>query len=360
VLDAFAGQAAVALNNQLLLANIEGLFEGFVRASITAIEARDPTTSGHSERVAELTVGIALAVNEIDVGRWKSSYFDPTQIREIRYAGLLHDFGKIGVRENVLVKAKKLYDHELEVIRLRFGYVRKALEAEHSRKKLALALEGDHQAFLAALGPIDAEYSHRLSQLDAYLAAVQSANEPTILAEDAADLLEEIARQSYIDAEGNQLPLLGNPELLALSVRRGSLTEEERVEIESHVSHTFRFLSLMPWTRQFKQLPLIAGAHHERLDGTGYPHQLTADEIPLQSKMMAIADIYDALTASDRPYKKAVPVERALDILNQEAKVNHIDTELLDIFIKRRVFDIAVTVTMQQAMHAGALAGSRA
>lgn len=360
VVNAFAGQAAVALNNQLLIRNIEQLFDGFVRASVTAIEARDPTTSGHSERVAELTVGIAQALNDIDVGQWKNSQFNEEQIREIRYAGLLHDFGKIGVRENVLVKAKKLFDWQLEVIRLRFGYVRKALEAEHSRRQLGIALDRDRDAFLASLGPLDADFREKITRLDEDLAAVISANEPTILAQEAAGRLVEIAAQTYIDLEGNEHPLIEHPELLALSVRRGSLTEEERIEIESHVSHTFRFLSLMPWTKQFKTLPLIAGAHHEKLDGTGYPQGLTRDQIPIQSRMMTIADIYDALTAADRPYKKAVPVEKALDILKEEAKANHIDCDLLDVFIERRVFDIAVTVTMRQARQAAALAGTRA
>ncbi|HZT07624.1 MAG TPA: HD domain-containing phosphohydrolase [Chloroflexota bacterium] len=360
VLDAFAGQAAVALNNQLLIQNIERLFEGFVRASVTAIEARDPTTSGHSERVAELTVGIAQAVSDIGVGRWREAHFTDEQIREIRYAGLLHDFGKIGVREHVLVKAKKLFDPQLEVIRLRFGYVRKALEAEHNRRQLAIALERDRAAFLAAIGPLDADYRRRIQQLDEDLATIVAANEPTVLAQEAVGQLEEIATRTYMDVEGNERPMLEEPELLALSVRRGSLTEEERVEIESHVSHTYRFLSLMPWTRQLKQLPLIAGAHHEKLDGSGYPNGLKENEIPLQSRMMTIADIYDALTAADRPYKRAVPVDKALDILSQEAQANHIDSELLDIFIQKRIFDIAVTVTMRQAQQALGLAASRA
>jgi HD-GYP domain-containing protein (c-di-GMP phosphodiesterase class II) len=123
-------------------------------------------------------------------------------------------------------------------------------------------------------------------------------------------------------------------------VRRGSLTEEERREIESHVSHTYRFLSLMPWTRHLKQVPLIAWSHHEKLDGSGYPQGLKGDEIPMQSRMMTIADIYDALTAADRPYKRSVPVPKALDILNDEVRRGALDPELLDIFIHRRVYEI--------------------
>jgi hypothetical protein len=229
-------------------------------------------------------------------------------------------------------------------------------------RRFERALTGDRDvAFLAALGEYDAEFQERVLRLQDDLAAVIAANEPAVLAEDAPERLREIAdTYKWVDLQGHEHPLIEEKELLALSVKRGSLTDKERVEIESHVSHTYKFLSLMPWTKQFSQLALIAGAHHERLNGTGYPRKLTADEIPIQSKMMAIADIYDALTASDRPYKKAVPVDKALDILHQEAAAEHIDRELLDIFVKRRVFDIAVEVTMRQAKQQAPLAGSRA
>jgi hypothetical protein len=179
-----------------------------------------------------------------------------------------------------------------------------------------------------------------LQSLQDELSIVTQANEPSVLDQDVASRLRDIASRSYRTVDDTDHPLLDESELLALSVKRGSLTEDERVEIESHVSHTYRFLSLMPWTRQLKQVPLIAGAHHEKLDGSGYPNRLSSDEIPTQSKMMAIADIYDALTASDRPYKRAVPVEKALDILWLEAKANHVDSGLLDIFIQRKVYDL--------------------
>lgn len=175
--------------------------------------------------------------------------------------------------------------------------------------------------------------------IDEDLKTIVQANEPTVLEQESAARLEEI-RQRVLEApDGTQATLLDDAELIALSVRRGSLTEPERKEIESHVSHTFRFLSIMPWTRELKGVPLIAGAHHEKLDGTGYPRGLKAEEIPIQSKMMTIADIYDALTAADRPYKRAVPVPKALDILSDETRLGHVDSELLDVFIQQRVYD---------------------
>lgn len=341
VLSSFAGQAAVALDNRLLLESIETMFEGFVRASVTAIEARDPTTSGHSERVGELTVGIAAAINEIGVGKWKKVRFSDQQITEIRYAGLLHDFGKIGVRENVLVKSKKLYDWQLELVRYRFGMLRKGLEAEHARKQLEYALEHGREAFMEMLAEMDAEFEREVGTLDEDLAMVVGANEPTVLAEEGSARLLDIGGRQYHDLDGSEKPLLDENELIALSVKRGSLTEAERKEIESHVAHTYKFLSIMPWTRHLKGVPLIAGAHHEKLDGTGYPRGLKADEIPVQSKMMTISDIYDALTASDRPYKRAVPIPKALDILVDEVRVGHVDKELLDVFIEKKVYEIA-------------------
>src|SRR5206468_2827926 len=163
-----------------------------VRASVTAIEARDPATSGHSERVGGLTVGIAATVSDIAVGRWKDVHFTETQIREIRYAGLLHDFGKIGVREDVLVKAKKLYDPQLDVVRLRFAYARKSLEADHNRRQLAYVLEHGREAFLAALASLDADFEREAGSIDEDLALVVATNEPTVLDQEGAARLSSI------------------------------------------------------------------------------------------------------------------------------------------------------------------------
>ena len=339
VLDSFAGQAAMALDNRLLVDSIEKLFEGFVRASVGAIEARDPATSGHSNRVAELTVGIGESINRINAGKFKTMHFSDNQLREIRYAGLLHDFGKIGVREHVLVKAKKLYDWQLEIMKLRFAYARKTVEADHNRRQLEYALEHGRDEFLKSLAKFDAEFEREAGLLDEDVRTIIQVNEPTVLEEDSAHRLLDIGKRRYRDIVGSEQPLVDEGEMVALSIRRGSLTEEERQEINSHVSHTFRFLSIMPWTRQMKDVPEIAGAHHEKLDGTGYPNRLNAETIPFQSKMMAVSDVYDALTAADRPYKRAVPIPKALDILVDMAGP-HLDPDVLDVFIQTKVYEI--------------------
>jgi response regulator RpfG family c-di-GMP phosphodiesterase len=244
------------------------------------------------------------------------------------------------VREPVLVKAKKLYDWQIEVVKLRFAYARKAVEAAHNRKQLEYALANGKEGFMAALAHLDAEYEREVGILDEDIATILQANEPTVLEQDSAERLVDIGKRMYRDIDGSTRSLLDSGELLSLSVRRGTLTEEERHEIESHVSHTYKFLSIMPWSRNLRNVPNIAGAHHEKLDGTGYPFGLKAEEIPIQSKMMTIADIYDALTASDRPYKRAVPIPKALDILVDEVRVGHVDKDLLDVFIQKKVFEV--------------------
>ncbi|MNX26799.1 Cyclic di-GMP phosphodiesterase response regulator RpfG [compost metagenome] len=337
--SSLASQAAVSIENNILYQSIEGLFEGFVNASVTAIESRDPTTSGHSARVASLTVALAEEVDRLDVGNFRELHFSREQIRELRYACLLHDLGKVGVREQVLVKAKKLYPHSQELIKARFDFVKKALEAEFTGRKLNFLLEHGREQYLESVGIFERDLWNELEVVDDAWRTILSANEPTVLEEGSFLQLLEIAQRSYHDIDGHTCNLLTPTEVKQLSVRRGSLDEDERLEIESHVTHTFRFLSQIPWTRDLSKVPEIAYMHHEKLNGKGYPNRLPSPAIPVQSKMMAIADIYDALTASDRPYKKAVPLEKALDILRFEARDQHIDAELLTIFIEHRIFE---------------------
>jgi HD-GYP domain-containing protein (c-di-GMP phosphodiesterase class II) len=337
LVTSLASQAAVAFENTLLIEDIKNLFDSFVKASVTAIESRDPTTSGHSGRVAVLTVSLAEKVDGLDSGRFREVRFTRDQIQEIRYASLLHDFGKVGVREKVLIKGKKLYVGELMLVRQRFGYIKKSLEAEHLRAKLDQVLK--HGADPDLLAEMERAYEARRDEVEEILQMICAANEPTVLEEESFRALMDLPSQTFLDIEGNRQPLLTPNELQALSIRKGSLSEKERREIESHVTHTFRFLSEIPWTGEYRKIPEIAYAHHEKLDGTGYPRKLVSEDIPLQSKMMTISDIYDALVAWDRPYKRAVPVERALNILHDEAGDGKLDKELLSIFVEARIFE---------------------
>jgi HD-GYP domain-containing protein (c-di-GMP phosphodiesterase class II) len=335
LLGTLAAQAGIALENAFLYAEINRIFAGFVTASVEAIEQRDPTTSGHSRRVATLTVGLAEVVSEVSAGAFRDARFSTSELREIEIASLLHDFGKIGVREQVLVKAKKLFDWQLAAIRHRVEYAAKAHEADVLARKVRALERGASREELAAL---DEEIERRRAELESMWRAVLSANEPTVLKGGDFSIVEALARETYVDAEGHHHPLLTSTEVSSLSIARGSLTSAEIDEIRSHVVHTRSFLSQIPWGRAFRRIPEIAGSHHEKLNGCGYPHRLKAEEIPLQSKMMSIADIFDALTASDRPYKRAVPIDRALDILGYEVKDGALDPELVRLFTEAQVW----------------------
>ncbi|HEV7520760.1 MAG TPA: HD domain-containing phosphohydrolase [Candidatus Angelobacter sp.] len=339
IVQSLAGQAAVALENSQLYDSIQRLFEGFVRAAVTAIETRDPATSGHSFRVANLTVALAEAVDRVDSGPYKGVQFSRDQMREIRYASLLHDFGKVGVREEVLVKAKKLYPAQLEVIKQRLGLVRRTLQNESLKLRMDFLLHNGNEKFHAAQKEFDSRLSDQLHQIDEYAEAIVWANEPTVLPEGNFDQLMEIANLQYEDLSGKKQPILTLEEIQMLSIRKGSLDEEERLQIESHVLHTLSFLQQIPWTNELRNVPEIARGHHEKLNGTGYPYRLSAPEIPVQTRMMTISDIFDALAAADRPYKKAVSIHRALEILELSVDDGELDPGLFEIFLSAKIFE---------------------
>ncbi|NQZ18699.1 MAG: GAF domain-containing protein [Bdellovibrionales bacterium] len=348
----FASYAAIALENSQLTESIENLFESFVRASVKAIEARDPTTSGHSDRVAMMTVELALATHKIGEGPYKNVEFSEDQIKEIRYASLLHDFGKIGVTEPVLLKKKKLLDRELESILLRFDSMIHSQEVMLLRNLCERMVESQRTPGQ----PFDADkaYQEALLQIDTLKDRVKrmrgdviTANEPQILSADfnIDVLIDKISKANTFFGD----KVLTQRELKTLSIPRGSLTPEERVEIESHVSHTYEFLKQIAWTDNLSHITAIAHSHHEKMDGTGYPLGIKGDEIPIQSRMMTIADIYDALTAFDRPYKKSLPPARALEILVKDARVQKVDGYLLKIFIEAGIFHHATLGTHKKA-----------
>jgi len=336
--SALAGHAAVSIENNYLYRSIERLFEGFVNASVTAIESRDPTTHGHSSRVATLTVNLAVNVDKTRRGPLKDIRFTRDQLKEIRYASLLHDFGKVGVREPVLLKAKKLYPYQLKEIRYRIALLRKVKEIEYLKNHIQHLLQTGNKGYMYSKYELNAELQNMLSELDRIESCIEEVNEPTVLQAGQAQELNEISKLKYSNLDGVEEPLLHTNEIMALSIGRGSLTAEERLEIESHVTHTFKFLSRVPWTSDLKNIPEIAYMHHEKLNGGGYPNGVRAEDIPVQSKMMTISDIFDALTAADRPYKKAVPFEKALDILKFEVKNAHIDMDLLSLFIEAKIY----------------------
>src|SRR5256714_9446704 len=191
---------------------------------------------------------------------------------------------------------------------------------------------------VSTLHEIDRRLDEELAQLDVWMQGIIAANEPTVMPEDKASMLEFLSQQIYTDISGKAHPMLEPQEFRFLSIRKGTLDPQDRLALESHVTHSFHFLTKIPWTPVMKGIPEIAYGHHEKLDGSGYPRRLTAEQIPLQARMMTISDIFDALTAQDRPYKKAVSSTVALDILHDEARQGKLDHDLLDIFVNKKIF----------------------
>jgi len=334
IIQSLASQAAVALENSMLLESIEQTFEGLVRASVQAIEQRDPTTSGHSERVTELTCSLARAVSNTKTGRYADVTFTDEQMKELRYAGLLHDFGKIGVQERVLVKANKLYPLELEIIKNRFQIVKRCIQVEFQEYMLLFALAGEKDK----VKRLEVDLKNRLEQTDKLIDLVLRSDIPTMVPGGEFDELLELGEMTYTDIDGTEKPYLTPYELNCLTLQKGNLTDPEYAEIQSHVSHSYNFLIQIPWTKELRGVPEIAHGHHEKINGEGYPRKLHEEEIVLQARMMCVCDIFDALTASDRPYKKAAPLEKAIQILKYEVKDHHLCPELVDLFIKHQAY----------------------
>ena len=294
IAGSIASQAAVAIENHRMYHEIRSLFDGFVNAAISAVESRDPSTAGHSHRVAWLTTDLARAISASNLPSFEGIQFTEQQIRELDYAAMLHDFGKVGVREEVLLKAEKLFAWELREIEYRFRLMAMQIAVEEAAGRST---------------PTDT--SRRLHALQRDLARIRRLNAPgQRVGPDEQAELQSISSRWAVPDTGE--PVLGAREVHRLAIPYGTLDAQERVEIQRHVSQSYEFLRRIPWTRGLRQIADIAHAHHEKRDGSGYPLQLTDLEIPFGAKLMTIADIFDALTAGDRPYKDALSPDEAV------------------------------------------------
>jgi hypothetical protein len=328
----------VAIENGRLYQDIENLFAGFIKAAVTAIDRRDPTTSGHSVRVTELTCDVAQLINDQTEGPFADSFFTDAEMKQLRYAGLLHDFGKVGVREEVLVKQNKLSPVLEAQVRGRFAQIRGLMKLEASEARTASIAEKGLANSAADLEEIERKLEVGLVGVDQYWEAILEANVPRVLDEEAAEILEEIAKTTFIDANGEEQTYITAHELHFLQIKRGSLDESERKQIQSHVVHSYDFLLNIPWTEDLGRIAEIVRGHHEKLNGSGYPDGVTGDVLSLETRIMTVCDIFDALTASDRPYKKAIPVEKDLQILGWEAGDGMLDHDIVDLFGASEVY----------------------
>ena len=338
IVSSLAGQAAVSIENGRLYQDIENLFAGFIKAAVTAIDRRDPTTSGHSVRVTELTCDVAELISAQSEGPFADVHFSEEEMKQLRYAGLLHDFGKVGVSEETLVKKNKLPPVMEARVEARFQLIRKTLEADAAHARAEVIAEKGRAGGAAELDAIDRKLAADVETLDEYWRAVEDANIPRVLDEEAAEVLQEIAKQTFTDPEGKEQAYITPHELHFLQIRRGSLDENERRQIQAHVVHSYDFLLNIPWTEELARVAEIVRGHHEKLDGSGYPDGVTGEKLSLETRIMTVCDIFDALTASDRPYKKAMPVDKALQVLQWEARDGMLDGDIVELFVNSGVY----------------------
>ena len=282
---------------------------------------------------------MAIAADRARAGPFRDVRFGPAQLREIRYAGLLHDFGKVGVREQVLLKARKLYPESLALIEQRHAFLVRSLEWREAQERVAHLEHHGRAGYDDLVRDLAERREEEMAELARFLEIIRAANEPTIQPDGDFTVLEALAERTYDGIGGERLPFLTRAEVESLRIRKGSLDEAEWAEMRRHVSLTHSFLSTIPWTGELAGIPAIAHGHHEKLDGSGYPRGVRGPDIPLQSRMMTVADIFDALTAADRPYKKSVPVATALDVLTMEVRDGRLDGAVFDLFVEARIHE---------------------
>ena len=338
--ESLASQAAVSITNAKLIANMTELFEAFVKVMATAIDEKSPVTGGHIRRVADLTLTMAEVIHDIDEGHFKDKTFSPDQMYELRIAAYMHDIGKVTSPVEIVEKAKKLQTifDRIQYVRLRMAYIIQKIKLEGQEAKIKILQNGSSPE---KLNSIEKETLEKLMEIEEIQRFINKCNEPgEFLDDEILVRLKEVSEKTYIDDAGEQQPFLTADELVNLSIRRGSITEKERQKMQGHAAVTLKMLKQIPFTKKLKNIPDFAGAHHEFLNGKGYPLGLKGDEISFEGRLMAVTDIAEALTASDRPYKKAMPLETVYRILRSMVEGEELDPNLVELFIEKEVYKI--------------------
>jgi len=335
--ESLASQAAIALTTRLLINQLEELFEAFINLINTAIDDKSPYTGGHCQRVPILTMMLAEAAIRTRTGPLREFSLDEHALYELKLAGLLHDCGKVTTPVHIVDKATKLQTifDRIDLIDTRFEVAKREAEIETLNAKLKLVAK-DPATDTTGL---DAELKQRLAALDDDRNFLRRANiGGEFMSREHVERIERIARLVWTNEDGERASLLSADEVYNLSIARGTLTREDRQIINNHVAMTFKMLSALPWPKHLRGVPEIAASHHERLDGKGYHRGLTAEQMPLQAKIVAIADIFEALTAKDRPYKPGKTLSESLEILGRMTQESHVDPSLFDVFIREKVY----------------------
>jgi len=315
LIESLSSQAAVALNNTRLLKSLEKLFDSLVRYTVKAIDSRSHHTAGHSSRVAKLTRKFAEVVSKQKIGIFKDICFNHDELYEIWISGLVHDVGKIGTPEAILDKHKKLDGAKFEVILERL---------KRLKSIISLTYKNDEQ-------------QKYLNQLDDDYNFLIKINEPGFMSDQDINKLDDIYKKSFFDGY-DEIQYLTEEEYDNLSIKRGNLTTKEREIIQGHIIETQKLLKSLNFPEKLKNVPFYAGAHHENINGKGYPDKLKGEEIPLPARMMAIADIWEAVTAQDRPYRPPVNDSIASKIIKEEVESGKLDKDLVELFIKEEVW----------------------
>jgi HD-GYP domain-containing protein (c-di-GMP phosphodiesterase class II) len=335
--ESLASQAAIALTNRLLINHLENLFESFIGLINSAIDDKSPYTGGHCQRVPMLTMMLAEAVSGCKVGPLRDFSMTERDRYELKIAGLLHDCGKVTTPVHVVDKATKLQTifDRIALVDTRFEVVRRDAEIAALRERLQV-LDREN-----ASGAPGAEYERRLKQIEDDREFLRRANVggEAMKEEDVARVQEITKRYRWRNGSGDTVDFLSDDELKNLTIRYGTLTSDERQIINHHIEVTIQMLEALPWPRHLKNVPEYAGGHHERMDGKGYPRGLTREQMSVQARCMGIADIFEALTAKDRPYKKGKTLTESLTILGKMKQTGHVDPDLFDIFMWEKVYE---------------------
>jgi len=340
--EALSSQAAVAITNKNLIKDLEVLFESFIKLIASAIDAKSPYTGGHCSRVPEITMMLAESVNDINEGPFAGIQFSDKEMYELKIAAWLHDCGKVATPEYVVDKSTKLetiFDR-IHIVATRFEVIKRDEEIKFLKKQLSIQKK-NHLSDMdkkEAIRKARVLYLKKIKQLDEDKTFIEESNfGGEFMSQDRKDRVEKIASYRYKD-NGSAKSFLSDNEVYNLCISRGTLTAEERKVINDHIVVTIEMLEQLPYPKHLRNVPEFAGGHHEKLDGTGYPKGLNHSEMSVQAKIMAIADIFEALTARDRPYKKGKTLSQAMRILGFMKNDAHIDTELFDVFVKEKIY----------------------
>ncbi len=340
--ESLASQAAIALTNRQLINQLEALFESFIAMINTAIDEKSPYTGGHCQRVPELTMMLAEAVNETKQGALSDFDMTDKDRYELKIAGLLHDCGKVTTPVHVVDKATKLESifDRVHLIDTRFEVLKRDAEIELLKSTAALQRQGLDELSLRERGnQLEQAYRARLRQLDQDREFLRKCNiGGEFMPAEAQEQVKRIAQYRWLDQSGNTAHFLTDDEVLNLCIPRGTLTDKEREIINYHIVATIKMLEALPWPKHLRHVPEYAGGHHERMDGKGYPRGLKREQMSVQARIMGIADIFEALTARDRPYKKGKTLTESLQILGKFKEGGHIDPDLFDVFIRQKVY----------------------